>query len=89
MSRIYLMLAVAVTAGFAGCAVCDTCDDFPVPCIGPNCGQLMPGGIPGYFGDAMGPQAAQADAVMGTSTPVMPAPPAVNPGPMAPGGRAY
>jgi hypothetical protein len=72
MSRICLLMVLAAAAGFAGCAVCDTCDDFPVPCIGPNCGQLAPGGIPGYFGDSMGPQASQAMPVMGTSTPMTP-----------------
>ena len=39
MSRISLMMvAVAVAAGVVGCAQCDTCDDFPAPCTGPNCG---------------------------------------------------
>ena len=38
MSRISLLLvAAAVAAGVVGCAQCDTCDDFPTPCNGPNC----------------------------------------------------
>ena len=39
MSRSYLLLvAAALAAGGFGCAHCDTCDDFPAPCTGPNCG---------------------------------------------------
>ncbi len=55
--RMLWMVVVAAT-GFAGCAVCDTCDDFPTPCVGPNCG--------GPYGMGGG----QGDAVMGTSSPV-------------------
>jgi len=36
--RQLLVLVVAVSAGAIGCAHCDTCDDFPVPCSGANCG---------------------------------------------------
>jgi hypothetical protein len=44
MSRIYLLLAAAaLSAGALGCAQCDTCDDFPAPCTGPNCGHNQPG----------------------------------------------
>ena len=44
MSRISLMtVAAAVAACLVGCAQCDTCDDFPAPCTGPNCGQNQPG----------------------------------------------
>lgn len=32
-----LMAAMAVAAGTIGCAHCDTCDDFPTPCVGANC----------------------------------------------------
>ena len=87
MSRISLLVAVAVAAGVVGCAQCDTCDDFPVPCTGPNCGQLMPGGVPGYFGDNM---PSQGDTVMGASAPTTystasdsagPAPPTPTPTP--------
>ena len=39
MSRSSLLLvAAALAAGGFGCAHCDTCDDFPAPCTGPNCG---------------------------------------------------
>ncbi len=69
MSRMNLLMAVAVAAGVVGCAQCDTCDDFPVPCVGPNCGQgLMPGGMPGYLDS----QTAQGPPVMGAATPTMP-----------------
>jgi len=52
MSRISLLMAVAVAAGVVGCAQCDTCDDFPAPCVGPNCGQnsYTP---PGYVAPTM------------------------------------
>jgi hypothetical protein len=40
-----LLVAAALAAGTIGCAHCDTCDDFPTPCTGPNCGYagLLPG----------------------------------------------
>ncbi|RUL85917.1 hypothetical protein [Tautonia sociabilis] len=39
MSRPSLLVLVAsVAAASVGCAHCDTCDDFPAPCTGPNCG---------------------------------------------------
>src|SRR4051794_27197188 len=48
MSRSSLLLAAtAVVAGAIGCAHCDTCDDFPGPCTGPNCGYSGPPPGPG------------------------------------------
>jgi hypothetical protein len=48
MSRSSLLLvAAALAAGGSGCAHCDTCDDFPAPCTGPNCG---------YQGYPIGPE---------------------------------
>jgi hypothetical protein len=38
MTRLNLVLAAAVAASVVGCAHCDTCDDFPAPCSGPDCG---------------------------------------------------
>lgn len=36
----YAIVAVGLAlAAATGCAQCDTCDDFPAPCVGPNCGQ--------------------------------------------------
>ncbi len=65
MSRLYLLLlAATVGVGYVGCAQCDTCDDFPAPCTGPNCGQNA-GGIPSYLGPMMG----QGTPVMGAATP--------------------
>ncbi len=32
-----LAIAVVAVAGAIGCAHCDTCDDFPAPCVGGNC----------------------------------------------------
>ena len=51
MSRMHwnLVLAAVVASGVVGCAQCDTCDDFPAPCTGPNCGHNhapMPLGAP-------------------------------------------
>ncbi|WP_422924070.1 hypothetical protein [Singulisphaera sp. PoT] len=40
------LLAAMVSAAMVGCTQCDTCDDFPVPCTGPNCGYQ---GDPGAF----------------------------------------
>ena len=39
MTRFALLLLGLAIAGATGCAQCDTCDDFPAPCTGPNCGQ--------------------------------------------------
>ncbi len=39
-----LGMVVVAASGFSGCAVCDTCDDFPTPCTGPGCGQNGMGG---------------------------------------------
>ncbi len=46
MSRSFRELATGaliLAAGVAGCAHCDTCDDFPVPCTGPGCGTTPAG----------------------------------------------
>lgn len=32
------LLAATLSAGAVGCTQCDTCDDFPTPCIGGKCG---------------------------------------------------
>ncbi len=39
MTRSILIMFGLVIAATTGCAQCDTCDDFPAPCVGPNCGQ--------------------------------------------------
>ncbi len=80
MSRMNLLMAVAVAAGVVGCAQCDTCDDFPAPCVGANCGQgLMPGGIPGALDSQMG---APVMGAASYSTP--PVDDSAGPGPVAP-----
>jgi hypothetical protein len=33
-----VLVAAGLAVGAVGCAHCDTCDDFPAPCVGPNCG---------------------------------------------------
>ena len=87
MSRISLMLvAVAVATGVVGCAQCDTCDDFPAPCTGPNCGgnaaMLAPtmtqGGPP-----PMGASTPTAPSGYDSAAPAPVAPP-TNPTPMTP-----
>jgi hypothetical protein len=32
-----LLVAAGLSIVVFGCAQCDTCDDFPTPCNGPNC----------------------------------------------------
>ncbi len=54
MLRISLLAAIGVMAAAAGCAQCDTCDDFPAPCVGPNCGGNTYN-APGYLPPTMGP----------------------------------
>lgn len=82
MSRISLLLvAGAVAAGVVGCAQCDTCDDFPAPCTGPNCGQSSPG-ILDYLPPGPGQPARTEMPTMSTgSTPMNDA---AGPAPTAP-----
>lgn len=48
MLRFNLLAAVALlAAGVTGCTHCDTCDDFPVPCVGHNTGVPV-GSAPSY-----------------------------------------
>ncbi len=37
-SNLALLAALSLTVALVGCTQCDTCDDFPLPCNGPNCG---------------------------------------------------
>ncbi len=86
MLRISLLVAIGVMASAVGCAQCDTCDDFPAPCVGPNCGgnTYAP---PGYLaptmdqsapmqGPANAPAAQPADdqAPGGPAAPATPSP---------------
>lgn len=52
MARLCLtVLSAALAASAIGCAHCQTCDDFPVPCTGPNCGHAGHGSYaPPVFG---------------------------------------
>ncbi len=84
MSRIHglglvALAGLALTMGSVGCAHCDTCDDFPAPCTGPNCGYPYNHGGDVYAG---APAPASADASM--SAPAAPAPSSVSSTP-APG----
>ena len=49
-----LLVAVALTAGAVGCTHCDTCDDFPTPCVGGNCGYSSSAPSMGYGGTSEG-----------------------------------
>ncbi len=82
MLRISLLVAIGAMASAFGCAQCDTCDDFPAPCVGPNCGgnTYSP---PGYLAPTMdqgaptqGPATPPADdrAPEGPMTPATPSP---------------
>lgn len=62
-----LAIAMGLAAGAIGCAHCDTCDDFPAPCLGGNCGSepVMAGPTM-----AMGPAILEAAPL--TSAPAAP-----------------
>ena len=62
MTRFALLLVGLAIAGATGCAQCDTCDDFPAPCVGPNCGQngYNTGGFIPPTQDGLPYQAAEA-----------------------------
>ncbi len=89
-----LWTVLVAAAGFSGCAVCDTCDDFPAPCVGPNCGQngmatsytgvpVMGVGTPSapMANDSAGPGPMMPAASMPPGQPMTaPSTPAVNPG---------
>ncbi|WP_435008938.1 hypothetical protein P12x_000191 [Tundrisphaera lichenicola] len=84
MLRINLLLAAAIAASTVGCAICDTCDDFPAPCTGPNCGQnyAMPEGAPEALAN---PGMMPGSPVMGASTPAYaPTDDSAGPAPVAP-----
>jgi hypothetical protein len=88
MSRISaLLVAAGLLAGSGGCAQCDTCDDFPAPCTGPNCAgayDLNHGPLA-----RRGPDNGGAPAIMNPATPSddaagpIPPPPGAGPGPGA------
>lgn len=78
MLRISLAAAVTVlAAGFTGCTHCDTCDDFPVPCVGHNTG--VPVGPGQSYTMNVGPE--QSTIV---SAPASPAGAAANSAPVPP-----
>ncbi len=77
-----LLVAVALAAVQAGCTQCDTCDDFPTPCFGGNCGpRSYAPTAPAYEAPMVMPPGAPA-----TAAPVPPAgPSAFAPPPTQPG----
>jgi hypothetical protein len=83
-----VLMAAGLAAGAVGCAHCDTCDDFPTPCVGPNCG----GGPMGVYAMASGPVSYSAPAGATTSAPagaaLAPANDGAGPAPTAPAAGA-
>jgi hypothetical protein len=66
-----LLVAAGLSIVAVGCAQCDTCDDFPAPCNGPNC--------PGAYGMGMQSQAGPVtysapSGAPGDGTEVLPPP---------------
>jgi hypothetical protein len=77
-----VLMAVALTAGALGCTHCDTCDDFPTPCVGFNCG------YPGHPAPS-GTYTAPSMGVVGPPAPAEAAPaPAPAPAPSSTGAPA-
>ena len=84
-----LGLVVGLAMGAVGCAQCDTCDDFPAPCQGPNCGGAYAAAAtsytarPGFVPPSMNaPAGTTAPATLGPAVDSVgpaPAAPAVNP----------
>jgi hypothetical protein len=66
MTRLHAyVVAAGLGAGAVGCAHCSTCDDFPAPCVGPNCG----GGPNGAYAMASGPAGYPAPTGMVVAPP--------------------
>jgi hypothetical protein len=75
-----LLVAVALAAVQAGCTQCDTCDDFPTPCIGGNCGpRAFAPAAPSYEAPMVVPPGAPATAPTPPSGPSAFAPPTNQP----------
>jgi hypothetical protein len=64
-----MLVAAGLSISAVGCAQCDTCDDFPAPCTGPNCagGYGMPSG-------PIGPVTYSGPMPTNQPTEVLPAP---------------
>jgi hypothetical protein len=60
-----LLIAAAVATAVVGCAHCDTCDDFPAPCV--DCGYSTPGPV----GATMYAEGMPAGPMMGPGGPMM------------------
>jgi hypothetical protein len=80
MTRISLLLvAVALAAGTSGCTHCDTCDDFPTPCLEQNSGYTPATGA--YMGPDAGeiqtsmPPASAIESIPASKPATAPAPP--------------
>ena len=77
-------LAAVVTTG---CTLCDTCDDFPVPCAGGNCGGAEVAPVyPGTYSIPPGTVTTTAVVPMPAAAPdaAAPVPPSISPAPPAP-----
>ena len=72
-SRLLLAFALMTALGTFGCAHCDTCDDFPAPCVGPNCGGGAGYAAPGpvqYGGPTASPTGMNVPAAAPVPPPV-------------------
>jgi len=80
-----LVVGLALAAG-SGCAQCDTCDDFPAPCTGPNCGQggYNTGGFIPPTQDGLPAGEARMTAPANDAAPAMNNPNPDTPSPMIP-----
>lgn len=77
----FALLAVSLAAGAVGCAQCDTCDDFPAPCVGGRCGPQAAGhfamsGVGPHQGQVMLPPGAPMPPGVPATAPNTPADPA-------------
>jgi hypothetical protein len=83
-----LLVAAGLSIVAVGCAQCDTCDDFPAPCNGPNCPGAYGMGMPSQTGAVTysSPTGAPGDATEVLPPPSSPAgsgstpPPPTSPG---------
>lgn len=75
--------AVVLFLSIAGCTHCDTCDDFPTPCLGPNCGGTGGGSytapVAPVNGYAAQPGMSPIDSSNAVAEPAMSVPPSTQP----------
>ena len=93
-SRLWKLVGSAVVAISSGCALCDTCNEPPVPCTGPGCSAAMniapapygmqPGAgsfAPGMMGGVPTAPPSEAQTTPSFTVPPLPEVPAESPPP--------